>query len=86
MNHNPAPLHNIEAEMSTLGAMMLRDQAADAVFPLVSDDDFWHPAHRLIFAAIESLGHLIDIPTGTWAKFGAKYSIGKLPVEWRLVK
>ena len=31
-------------------------------------------------------GHLIDIPTGTWAKFGAKYSIGKLPVEWRLVK
>lgn len=31
-------------------------------------------------------GHLIDIPTGTWAKFGAKYSIGVLPVEWRVVK
>lgn len=31
-------------------------------------------------------GHKIDIPTKTWDRFGAKRSIGKLPVEWREVK
>lgn len=31
-------------------------------------------------------GHLIDLPTKTWAKLGAKYSTGVVPVEWRLVK
>lgn len=30
-------------------------------------------------------GHKIDIPTKTWDRFGAKRSIGKLPVEWRRV-
>ena len=30
-------------------------------------------------------GHKIDIPTKTWDRFGAKRSIGKLPVEWREV-
>lgn len=30
-------------------------------------------------------GHLIDLPTLTWDKFGAKRSIGMLPVEWRVV-
>jgi len=31
-------------------------------------------------------GHLIDIPTKTWDRFGAKRSVGMLPVEWRRVK
>mgnify|MGYP000873048667 CR=1 FL=1 len=31
-------------------------------------------------------GHKIDIPTKTWDKFGAKRSIGVLPVEWRVVR
>lgn len=31
-------------------------------------------------------GHKIDIPTLTWDRFGAKRSIGKLPVEWRVVR
>lgn len=31
-------------------------------------------------------GHKIDIPTKTWDRFGAKRSIGKLPVEWRVVR
>lgn len=31
-------------------------------------------------------GHLIDLPTKTWAKLGAKYSTGKVRVEWRKVK
>lgn len=28
--------------------------------------------------------HLIDIPTKTWDRFGAKRSIGKLEVQWRV--
>jgi 3D (Asp-Asp-Asp) domain-containing protein len=31
-------------------------------------------------------GHKIDIPTKTWDRFGAKRSVGVLPVEWRVVK
>jgi len=31
-------------------------------------------------------GHKIDIPTKTWDRFGAKRSIGSLPIEWREVK
>lgn len=31
-------------------------------------------------------GHLIDLPTKTWAKLGAKYSTGKVRVEWRVAK
>lgn len=30
-------------------------------------------------------GHLIDVPSKTWDKFGAKRSIGMLPVQWRVV-
>lgn len=31
-------------------------------------------------------GHLIDLPTKTWDRFGAKRSVGVLPVEWRIAK
>lgn len=27
--------------------------------------------------------HMIDIPTGTWAKLGAPHKAGKIAVEWR---
>lgn len=30
-------------------------------------------------------GHLIDIPSKTWDRFGAKRSVGMLPVEWRRI-
>lgn len=49
------PLHNLEAEMSTLGAMILKEQAAEAVFGILTDDDFFFPAHREIFKAIQQL-------------------------------
>lgn len=31
-------------------------------------------------------GYLIDIPSKTWDKLGAKRSIGMLPVQWRVVR
>jgi len=51
------PLHNLEAEMSVLGAMILKEQAAETVFGILSDDDFFFPAHREMFKAIQQLAH-----------------------------
>ncbi len=49
------PPHNLAAEESVLGAMLLKSTAiADAV-QLVSADDFYKPAHAHIFDAISSL-------------------------------
>lgn len=60
------PLHNLEAEMSTLGAMILKEQAAETVFGMLSEDDFHFPAHREMFRAIKQLaisGRAIELLT-----------------------
>ncbi|MFM7047476.1 MAG: DnaB-like helicase N-terminal domain-containing protein, partial [Actinomycetota bacterium] len=50
------PPHNVDAEASLLGAMMLSDEAISIVLErgLISED-FYKPAHRHIFDAIRSL-------------------------------
>jgi len=48
-------LFNLEAEMSVLGSMIIKDQAAEQVFAILRDDDFYHPAHREIFKAMQQL-------------------------------
>ena len=57
------PPHNLDAEESVLGAMLLKSQAvADAVQTLKAED-FYKPAHGHIFEAISSLyagGEAID--------------------------
>jgi replicative DNA helicase len=49
------PPHNIEAEESLLGAMLLSRTAIDVASELVSPDDFYRPAHGHIYDAITSL-------------------------------
>src|SRR5690349_19652447 len=49
------PPHSIEAEQSLLGAMLLSEHAVSAVANIVHEDDFYKPAHRHIYAAIQSL-------------------------------
>lgn len=49
------PPHSIDAEQSLLGAMLLSEQAISAVANIVAEDDFYKPAHRHIFAAIQAL-------------------------------
>lgn len=49
------PPHNIEAEMSILGAMLLEPNARAEVVEIVTTDDFWTPAHREIFDSICAL-------------------------------
>jgi replicative DNA helicase len=49
------PPHNIDAEESLLGAMLLSRTAIDVASELVSPDDFYRPAHGHIYDAITSL-------------------------------
>ncbi len=49
------PPHSIDAEQSLLGAMLLSEHAISAAADLVIEADFYKPAHRHIFSAIQSL-------------------------------
>jgi hypothetical protein len=48
------PPHNLEAEESLLGAMLLSPEAVESASG-VEPGDFWAPAHGVIFAAITAL-------------------------------
>ena len=49
------PLYSVEAEMSTLGAMLLSERAAEEIVTILGEDDFYRPAHRLVFRAMKAL-------------------------------
>lgn len=49
------PPHNIEAEESLLGAMLLSKDAIAAATETIQPDDFYKPAHGHLFEAIRSL-------------------------------
>ena len=46
------PPHSLEAEQSILGGLLLDNEAADRIGDLVSEDDFYSDAHRLIYRHI----------------------------------
>jgi replicative DNA helicase len=49
------PPHNLDAEASLLGAMLLSTDAISAALQVVNVDDFYKPAHAHVFDAITSL-------------------------------
>jgi replicative DNA helicase len=49
------PPHNVEAEVSVLGGMMLEADAADTGLGLLDASDFYQPEHAQIFRAIANL-------------------------------
>lgn len=49
------PPHSLNAEESLLGAMLLSGHAVNVVSGIVDADDFYKPAHRHIFGAIQAL-------------------------------
>ncbi len=60
------PPHNIAAEESVLGAMLLTKEAIADAIEILNDDDFYKPAHQKIFNAITalfSIGEPADIVT-----------------------
>lgn len=58
--HNDAlkmPPHSVEAEQGVLGALMLSDAAFDIVSDIIGENDFFRPAHRMLYAAISALAN-----------------------------
>ncbi len=49
------PPHNLDAEASLLGAMLLSTDAISSALQIVGVDDFYKPAHAHVFDAITSL-------------------------------
>lgn len=49
------PPHNLEAEESLLGAMMLSRDAIAAAVEIVREEDFYRPSHAHVFEAVVSL-------------------------------
>ena len=54
------PPHNIEAEQSLLGAMMLSKEAAASAIEIVNADDFYRDSHRIVFKAILNLSSVSE--------------------------
>ena len=55
MDLRKVPPQNIEAERSVLGGLLLDQEAWDEVAEIISEDDFYKPAHRKIFESIKDL-------------------------------
>ncbi len=49
------PPHNVEAEQAVLGGIILRPDLMHAVVDILREDDFYLPAHKIIFGAYLSL-------------------------------
>ncbi len=49
------PQYNNEAEICTLGAMLLSERACEEVYGVLKDKDFYHPAHQEIYRSISKL-------------------------------
>ena len=49
------PPHSIEAEQSTLGAMLIERAAVEKVFEILEKDDFYRDAHQTLFDVITFL-------------------------------
>src|SRR5580704_4526197 len=68
-NGGPAgriPPHNLEAEESVLGAMLLSRDAIASALERCASSDFYRPSHSMIFEAITSLygqGEPVDVVT-----------------------
>ncbi len=57
---------SLDAERAVLGSLLLNDSYLDIVIELIMPNDFYAPAHRIIFEAVAELGkrkHRLDIIT-----------------------
>jgi replicative DNA helicase len=53
--HYRVPPNSVEAEQSVLGALLLDNASLDKVSDLLSEQDFYNEAHRLIYHAIQRM-------------------------------
>ncbi|MGH9263041.1 MAG: DnaB-like helicase N-terminal domain-containing protein, partial [Acidimicrobiales bacterium] len=84
------PPHNVEAEESVLGSMLLSKDAIAEVLELLHEDDFYRPAHRTVFRSVLDLyshGGAVDAVTVSedLRRNGALADIGGAPFLHTLV-
>jgi replicative DNA helicase len=93
-NASPAyervPPHNVEAEESVLGSMLLSKDAIADVLELLHEDDFYRPAHRTVFRSVLDLyshGGAVDAVTVAedLRRNGALADVGGAPFLHTLV-
>ena len=85
------PPHNIEAEESVLGSMLLSKDAIAEVLELLHEDDFYRPAHRTVFQSVLGLysrGQAVDAVTVAehLRRDGVLQDIGGAPIQCTLVR
>jgi replicative DNA helicase len=89
MNGDRKPPHSLSTEMSVLGAMMLNKEATGQIIPILGEDCFFHPAHRMVFRALLTLYQQGDPPdpillrrelqrAGTLEEIGGPEFLGRL--------
>ncbi len=49
------PPHNIEAEQAVLGGVLIDNTIFSSILEVLKEDDFYHPAHKIIFRAFVEL-------------------------------
>ncbi|MGA1845528.1 replicative DNA helicase [Deferribacter abyssi] len=49
------PPHNLEAEQGVLASILLDEKALDKIVHLLQPDDFYHPAHKVIYSTLLKL-------------------------------
>jgi replicative DNA helicase len=84
------PPHNVEAEESVLGSMLLSKDAIAEVLELLREEDFYRPAHRTVFRSVLELyghGDAVDAVTvqEDLRRNGALADIGGAPFLHTLV-
>jgi replicative DNA helicase len=84
------PPHNVEAEESVLGSMLLSKDAIAEVLELLHEDDFYRPAHRTVFRSVLDLyshGGAVDAVTVSedLRRSGALADVGGAPFLHTLV-
>jgi replicative DNA helicase len=85
------PPHNLEAEESVLGSMLLSKDAIAEVLELVRDEDFYRPAHRTVFGSVLALyarGEAVDAITAAedLRRAGLLEDVGGAPFLFSLVE
>ncbi len=64
--YDRVPPHNVEAEESVLGSMLMSKDAIAEVLELLREEDFYRPAHRTVFRSVLELyshGQAVDAIT-----------------------
>jgi replicative DNA helicase len=62
--YSKIPPQALDLEQAVLGAMLIDKDALDQVLNILSKDDFYKPAHQVIFETMADLYNLGPVPLG----------------------